>query len=211
MSTNQNYRIDTSLEIEECHNKKDYPCFSLQNLKDYFSDEKEHFFLKKINLKNSVPYKPSFNFNFYQFPEQKKGIFKLLRQLLFCEDQNLTKQFGDKFCALTKDYEGEAIASSIPSCFIPKPSILYYCCSKNHGFDDNRYKKYCEKCEKEIDSSNYIVIFDLREQIHIKLFSLGEEMVRKLIEKTNYKIRLLVILQKKVLFMTSILVFFIIF
>lgn len=65
----------------------------------------------------------------------------LLRQLLYCEDQNLTKQSTDKQSALVQDYEGGKIFSSLPSYYIPKPSILYFYCSDKHGFDDIRFKK----------------------------------------------------------------------
>lgn len=113
----------------------------LENLKEYFFNKNEHFFLNEINSTYSIPYKTSFNFHFFKFPEQKRDMYMLLRQLLYCESQNLTKQFTDKHSALIQDFENEIIFSTVPSKFIPNPEILYYCCSEIHGFDDQRFKK----------------------------------------------------------------------
>jgi len=182
--------------ISEIATKKDFPNIKLEDLKNYYSDVEEHFFLKEINNNKRFPYKPSFDKEKYIFPTNDEDIFKLLKQLLFLSDDNMTKQTADKHSSLEKDISGSKPQySNIPTSFIPSSTKIYYCCSEKHEKEDKRFTKsqhfvfsstgYCDKCDKAIESSNYIVVFDLREQIHLKLLSFNEETIQLMINNNK--------------------------
>jgi hypothetical protein len=79
--------------------------------------------------------------------------------------------------------------------FFPTPMKIFYCSSLNHPRDDERFTKsaqflffekpFCSHCKEEINHSDYILKFSLREQIHLKLLSLPKTVLEELKKKQN--------------------------
>eukprot|EP01091_Cochliopodium_minus_P014686 TRINITY_DN5017_c0_g1_i9.p1 TRINITY_DN5017_c0_g1~~TRINITY_DN5017_c0_g1_i9.p1 ORF type:complete len:198 (-),score=32.50 TRINITY_DN5017_c0_g1_i9:889-1482(-) len=164
--------------------RKDFPILvedDLENIINYFKDKDEHYFLKYINLRKIYSYNPKTKYDHYNnFPFEKDGSGKLLKKILFFSERSLTTSFSSRYARLESDLSGRKISfANCEKLYFPCPNRLYYCASPNHPIEDKRFKKsalfyffdlpFCNICNRTINISNYIVKFDLREQIEIKL------------------------------------------
>jgi hypothetical protein len=170
-----------------------FPSTNLEQLITYYSDPKEHPFLNYIPIKYESDYEPSFDVrHFNKFPSDKNKVGKLLKKTLFFGERNLTENFCKKYSKLEKDINGRGGGyTNVSKKTLPTPMKIFFCDSDRHphehkDFTDKTIFYFsptcdsCPKCETKMDPTKYIVIFDLREQIHLKLLSLPKQILEKL-------------------------------
>eukprot|EP01091_Cochliopodium_minus_P004421 TRINITY_DN14312_c0_g1_i1.p1 TRINITY_DN14312_c0_g1~~TRINITY_DN14312_c0_g1_i1.p1 ORF type:complete len:300 (+),score=43.32 TRINITY_DN14312_c0_g1_i1:103-1002(+) len=181
--------------ISACHEKKDYPfLISLENMKEYYSNTSEHPFLYEINNYKNEPipkYNSSFLQSHFKVPGNVEGMKRLVNEIIFHKDVNVTKEQLSLHEAFHKDCYRETInLTKISKNLIPSPHVLYYCDDDSHPRDDNRFKKgpvyyfykpirrgtpTCTVCNRRIAPSSYFLIYKAKEAIHFHLFKLSEQ------------------------------------
>lgn len=174
--------------------KKHFPCITLEEYKCYYSNKTEHPFLNEGRTNITLPYTQKFDINdmLFTLEESKEEIYTILHKLLFLSNPRITQQHAKDHENLDNDFFGKMPNySNVSSKKIPSPTMLFYCASSLHPLEDKRFKKsstfvfspnkYCEICCKSMDSSNYILIFNLRQQLHLKLCSLPSSVIDLLI------------------------------
>lgn len=186
---------ENTRRIVEFASKKVFPNIDLKEIVDYYSDETEHPFCSNFSMETN-DYKPSFNVSAMKhYDSQNLGgfVYEILQRILFLSDENMTKQSANKHGTLIFEKEGfRPKFSNVGRKEIPSAKILYYCYSSNHERNTGDGKSflffpsnYCTCCKKDIHTSDYVAVFDLREQIHLKLLSFPKEVLSHLLHQNQ--------------------------
>ena len=182
-------------KIEEHSQKYFYPdLITVDKLYNYFTNEEEHLILKDFKKNTAVGF---FQFGFeqghYQVPNTRDAMYHLLNNINYFCDTNLTKTSLSSHETLHSDYfQLKYKLTEVSKKYIPMPNKLYYCYDSSHPKDDTRFEKiyvfkyfkspFCETCNKKIDISSYILIYDAREAVTFHLFRQKEETINYLLE-----------------------------
>lgn len=196
-------RIDQSFvtnKIEECASKYLFPQnINLEWFKNYFNNTSEHKHLNDLRSNGNIPYHYfEFDQNHFKIPEERNEMYKLLFSLNFHSDLNATKQKLEDHEALAQDFFGSKFnLSKIPKHVIPVPKKIFYC--DNHLIEgirlNSKEKKSvdfkffkeskCTFCDKNIDPSQFLLLYDGKEATSFHLFLQSHQDLQGLV---NYNL-----------------------
>ena len=181
---------ENSTRISQLAKNTTFPKISLEEYKSYYDNPLEHPATANFSS-GTREYHPSFKIP--QIQDTPEAVYQILKRLLFCGDRNITKQHATKHEDLEEDLTGKRPNfAEIGRKEIPTASILYYCCSDRHERNGDRGKsrvfhfyntRFCSECQCQLDVSNYVALFDLREQVHLKLLSFPKQILDLLLEQ----------------------------
>ena len=153
-----------------------------QEYAEYYSNKEEHPFATKFDSKVSH-YEPTFSVQLEVNSKDELYIF-LMRYLLL-SDKNLTGAQAKLHQLLTEEFTERKTNTNFTDVGrkeVPSAGLLFYC-AVSHKRNGDRGKSsifhffhsnFCTECQCEIPVCDYIALFSLREQVHLRLLCLSK-------------------------------------